>query len=298
MSRIKLPLPSLAFDTPYCATADVVNATVQTIAIAIFMIFPLGLRFLVSTIDQEITCTSFFWINCTKCAVERLCRRKTLTAPNEPFVRQCPIRNQKNDGRRWQIILIPPDSLITYPATRSAPSKRGKLPTGLRPSIQMRISGADIPLLDDDDGILQRLHHQALVAKLSIEGFSQYPYSDGLPSSMYSVFAPSFAKPVAHDLGRHLGAVVRYDVLRYASGDRNVGHRFDDPQLSIRLATQMARYSWMKSSISRTSAAACVRRGFAPRGTHGSEHDRDAAAVDGYRVSAKLRPFRPCGSTA
>jgi len=72
-------------------------------------------------------------------------------------------------------------------------------------------------------------------------------FSDGPPSSMYGVFAPNFAIPVAHELGHHLGAVVRYDVLRYASGDRDVGHRFNAPQPSIRLANQIARRSRMKS---------------------------------------------------
>jgi hypothetical protein len=38
--RIRLPLPSLAFDTPYCAAAEVPQANMQKIANVIFMCPP------------------------------------------------------------------------------------------------------------------------------------------------------------------------------------------------------------------------------------------------------------------
>ncbi len=88
------------------------------------------------------------------------------------------------------------------------------------------------PLLDDDSGLLQAVEDftvQAFVAQLAIEGLAVavFPWT---ARRNVERLCSELCEPVAHDLGRHLRAVVRPDVFRDTFGKHYVGHRLDDTE--------------------------------------------------------------------
>ena len=86
------------------------------------------------------------------------------------------------------------------------------------------------PLLDDDGGLLQAVEDfavEAFVAELPVEGlaiailpWAARRYVERLRSQL--------CKPAAHNLCRHLRAVVGTNVFRHTALDHHVGHGVDD----------------------------------------------------------------------
>lgn len=88
------------------------------------------------------------------------------------------------------------------------------------------------PSLDDDSGLLQAVKDftvQAFVAQLAVEGLTVavFPWAAGRNIER---LRSELCEPLAHDLGRHLRAVVRPDVFRDTFGKHYVGHRLDDTE--------------------------------------------------------------------
>ena len=88
------------------------------------------------------------------------------------------------------------------------------------------------PLFDDDGGFPQAVEDlavEAFVTQLSVKGFAVaiFPGATG-----FDVQGPGSqpGEPAAHDLGRHLGTVVRSNVLRDTTLHHHIGHRLDDPE--------------------------------------------------------------------
>ena len=88
------------------------------------------------------------------------------------------------------------------------------------------------PLFDDDFCLLQAVKDfavEALVTQLAVEGFAVaiLPGTAGLDVER---LCSERCEPTAYDLCGHLRAVVRSDMLRNASGEHYVGHRFKDAE--------------------------------------------------------------------
>jgi len=88
------------------------------------------------------------------------------------------------------------------------------------------------PLLDDDCGLLQAVEDftvQAFVAQFAVEGLAVaiLPWAAG---RYVERLRSQLRKPAAHNLGRHLRAVVRPDVLRHTFGEHHIGHGVDDAE--------------------------------------------------------------------
>ena len=108
------------------------------------------------------------------------------------------------------------------------------------------------PLLDDDGGILQAVEDfavEAFVAQLAIEGLAVAVIPWAAWRNVKRLCA-GLSEPVAHDLGRHLRAVVRPDVLRNAFGNHHVGHGVDDAEAVDATGNPDRRHSRGNSSIS------------------------------------------------
>ena len=95
------------------------------------------------------------------------------------------------------------------------------------------------PLLDDDLGFLQTVEDLAveqLIAELTVEGLAVAV----LPGAAWfdeQRLCSNLRQPIAHDLRRHLSAVVRPDVLGHAPHQHDVGHRLKHTE-----AVDPARY--------------------------------------------------------
>jgi hypothetical protein len=88
------------------------------------------------------------------------------------------------------------------------------------------------PLLDDDGSLLQTVEDfavQAFVAELAVEGLAVavFPWAAG---SYVERLRSQLCKPTAHNLGRHLRAVVGTNVFRHTALDHHVGHGVDDAE--------------------------------------------------------------------
>lgn len=88
------------------------------------------------------------------------------------------------------------------------------------------------PLLYDDGGLLQAVEDfavEAFVAQFAVEGLAVaiLPWAAG---SYVERLRPQRCEPVAHDLCRHLRAVVRPDMLRDAFSKHHIGHGVDDAE--------------------------------------------------------------------
>ena len=86
------------------------------------------------------------------------------------------------------------------------------------------------PLLDDDGGFLQAVEDLSIeqfIAQFPVEGFAVavLPGASGCDVQRLS---SEFCEPAAHDLCRHLRAVIGPDVFRHASGEHHIGHGLDD----------------------------------------------------------------------
>ena len=86
------------------------------------------------------------------------------------------------------------------------------------------------PLRDDDLCFLEAVEDftvEQFVAQLAVEAFAVAV----LPGASWrdvQRLGSDVRQPLAHDLGRHLGAIVRSDVLGNAVHDHGVGHCLDD----------------------------------------------------------------------
>ena len=83
------------------------------------------------------------------------------------------------------------------------------------------------PLFDDDLCFFQAVEDFAVeqfVPELAVEAFA-VAILPGTAGFDVDRLRSQLCKPTAHDLRRHLGTVVRPDVLRHATRQHDVGHR-------------------------------------------------------------------------
>ena len=86
------------------------------------------------------------------------------------------------------------------------------------------------PLLEDDGSLLQTEEYfavQAFIAQFPVEGLAVaiLPWAAG---SYVERLRSQLCKPAAHNLCRHLRAVVRTHVFRHTALDHHVGHGLDN----------------------------------------------------------------------
>jgi len=88
------------------------------------------------------------------------------------------------------------------------------------------------PLLDYDGGLLQAVEYlsvEAFISQLAVEAFAVavFPWAARLD---VKCLCSQSCKPAPHDLGRHLRAVVRPDVVGDTAFKHHVSHRVDDAE--------------------------------------------------------------------
>ena len=128
------------------------------------------------------------------------------------------------------------------------------------------------PLLDDDSGLLQAVEDlpvQAFIAQLAVEGLAVAV----LPRTTWFDVKRGCSKtrkPAAHDLRRHLRAVVGPNVFRHAAFEHYVRHRLDNAK-----AVDATRHPDRKAFSSELID---------------QRHEPDLAAVMGLRLDEVVAP--------
>ena len=148
---------------------------------------------------------------------------------------------------------------------------------GCRRAISKRGVRADgvvvvAPLLDDDLGFLEAVEDfpvEQLVAQLAVEALA-VAVLPGTAGFDVERLGSDISKPLTHDLGRHLRAIVGTDVFGDAADQHHIGHRFQDTEA--------------------VDPAGHPDRQTLPRELVDQRHQPDLAAVVGLGLDEVVRP--------